>query len=228
MRRKDKDDLLDDYEKLEYEIMRDKVEEIFRTRPEDYVSAMEEAGFTYFEDDDIEQIEENNAEPLNENQRNLVAYFEGSGELSRPILMAFLEEKGAEAPNLPLVRKYFKQANQHLKRLILYGLDHYPTRTDLLSDLAYFHEFENMLTTLITHFTRACETERDLEAFTQLAQEFYYATIPDGYEALYALRDSFVPHTEKRTIIDFLIQEKEESAGFTMPYGFEGKAHPVF
>jgi hypothetical protein len=43
--------------------------------------------------------------------------------------------------------------------------------------------------------------------FSELAREFYDATIPDGYEALHALRELFGPHTEKRTIIDFLIAE---------------------
>jgi len=51
----------------------------------------------------------------------------------------------------------------------------------------------------------------NLETFTELAQDFYYATNPDGYEALYALRELFEPHTEKRKIIDFLISEEEEA-----------------
>ena len=48
-----------------------------------------------------------------------------------------------------------------------------------------------------------------METFSELAQDFYYATIPDGYEALYALRDSFEPGTDKRKVIDFLIAEEE-------------------
>ena len=87
----------------------------------------------------------------------------------------------------------------------MYGLDHYPARIDLLSDLAYFHEFENILSTLIDYFTRACINEMNLECFSDLAQDFYYATISDGYEALYALRDLFEPNTDKRKAIDFLI-----------------------
>ena len=48
-----------------------------------------------------------------------------------------------------------------------------------------------------------------MELFSELALDFYYATIPDGYEALYALRDLFEPGTDKRQIIDILIDEKE-------------------
>ena len=66
----------------------------------------------------------------------------------------FLTERYAKRPNLPLIRKYFKKANQKLKALLIYGLDHYPGRIDLLSDLTYFHEFENILTTLITYYLK--------------------------------------------------------------------------
>ena len=141
----------------------------------------------------------------------MVAYFEGQEDASEIIFTTFLTERCAKCPNLPLIRKYFKKVNQKLKALLIYGLDHYPGRIDLLFDLTYFHEFENILTTLITHYTRACVNQDNLETFTELAQDFYYATNPDGYEALYALRELFEPHTEKRKIIDFLISEEEEA-----------------
>jgi hypothetical protein len=220
MRKKDKDDILNDYQKLKNEIIRDKVDEIFRTRPDNYIPAMEEIGFRYYVDDDRDEIEEKNAKPENQNQRDLIEYFEGNQELSESILATFFKEKDAEEPNFPLIRKYFKQANQNLKFLILYGLDHYPARIDLLSDLAYFHEFENILSTLIDYFTRACINEMNLECFSDLAQDFYYATISDGYEALYALRDLFEPNTDKRKAIDFLIQEKDQSGGSSAPIEF--------
>jgi hypothetical protein len=51
--------------------------------------------------------------------------------------------------------------------------------------------------------------QENLEAFAELAQDFYNTTIPDGYEALYALRDLFEPGTDKREIIDILIAEEE-------------------
>ena len=220
MTQKGKDDILADYRRLKNAMVRDKVAEIFRARPGNYVAAMEEIGFKYYDDDDRDEIEEKNAQPENQNQRDLIDYFEGRHECTESILIAFLEEKDAEEPNLPLIRKYFKQANRNLKALILYGLDHYPARIDLLSDLAYFHEFENSLSTLIDCYTRACIHETNLETFSELVQDFYYATIPDGYEALYALRDLFGPDTDKGKVIDFLIQEKDKAGGASSPIEF--------
>ena len=219
MGKKDKDNVLDDYENLKDQIIIDRVNEIFRSQPDNYIDALEELGFQYYEDDDDEEIEEKKAKPENENQRNLVAYFEGNRDLSETILTTFLAEREAERPNLPLIRKYFKQANQKLKALILYGLDNYPARLDLLSDLSFFHEFENILSTLIPYYTRACLNEENLQTFSELAQDFYYATQPDGYEALYALRKLFEPHTNKHKIIDFLIAEEEEAENKTKGSG---------
>jgi hypothetical protein len=211
MDKKDKDDTLAEYQKLKNEIIIDKVNEIFRSQPKNYVAAMNEIGFEYCDDDD-EEMEEEKAIPENKNQRDLIAFYEGEQDASEMILTVFLAERNAEHPNFPLIRKYFKKANQSLKALLLYGLDRYPTRIDLLSDLAYFHEFENMLSEVIVYYTQACEKEMDLEKFTELAQDFYYATNPDGYEALFALQEMFAPHTEKRKIIDFLIAEEEQAA----------------
>ena len=211
MSKKKKDPVIEEYEKLQDEIMSGKVDEIFRNRPHDYIAALEEIGFKYYEDDDYEETEEANARPENQNQKDLVDYFEGDAELSDRIFQIFLEERDAENPNLPLLRKYFKSANQNLKTLILYGLDHYPGRFDLLSDLGYFHEFGNILSTLITYYTRACVDQEDLEVFAELALDFYFAAKPDGYEALYALRDLFEAGTDKRKVIDFLIADEQDA-----------------
>jgi len=211
MSKKEKDSVLDDYEKLKNEIIRDKVNEIFRKYPRDYITKMEEIGFKYFEDDnDYEEIEERNAKPKNQRQRDLVAYFENKTELSKKIFESYSQEKAAEKPNYPLIRRYFKEANKNLKTLLLYGLDNYPGRIDLLSDLAFFHEFENILSILITYYTQACLEQGNLETFSELAKDFYYATNPDGYEAYYALRELLEPNTEKRKIIESLIAEEEE------------------
>ena len=210
MGKKDKDSLLDDYEKLKSEITRDKVNAIFRNHPKDYIAKMEELGFAYFvDDDDSEEIEERSAKPENQRQRDLVAYFENNKKLSKKVFQSFLEEKASDNPNFPLIRKYFKKANQNLKALLLYGLDHYPDRIDLLSDLTFFHEYENILSTLISFYTRACVGQQNLETFSALAKEFYCSTKPDGYEALYALRELFEPDTDKRKIIETLISEEE-------------------
>ena len=213
MGKKGKDSVLDDYEKLKNEIIRDKVNDIFRNHPKDYISKMEELGFEYFEDDDYsEEIEERNAKPENQRQRDLVAYFENKTKLSKKIFESYSEEKAAENPNYPLIRKYYKEANQNLKSLLLYGLDNHPCRIDLLSDLSFFHEFENILSVLITYYTQACVDQGNLETFSKLAKDFYYSTNPDGYEAYYALRELFEPETDKRKIINFLIAEEEEAA----------------
>jgi hypothetical protein len=213
MGKKDKDSVLDDYAKLKNEIIRDRVNEIFRNHPKDHIAKMEELGFEYFEDDydDEEEIEERNARPENQRQRDLVAYFENKKKLSKKIFESYSEEKAAENPNYPLIRKYYKEANKNLKILLLYGLDNYPGRIDLLSDLSFFHEFENILSILITYYTQACVDQAKLDTFSELAKDFYYSTNLDGYEAYYALRELFEPDTDKRKIIDFLIAEEEEA-----------------
>ena len=211
MGKKDKDSVFDDFEKLKNEIIRDKVSDIFRKHPKDYIAKMKELGFEYFEDDDdSEEIEERNAKPENQRQRNLVAYFENKKKLSKKIFENFSEEKASDNPNFPLIRKYFRKTNPNLKALLIYGLDHYPGRIDLLSDLTFFHEFGNILSILISYYTRACFDQQNLETFSELAKDFYYSTNPDGYEALYALRELFKPDTDKRKILDFLISEEEE------------------
>jgi len=212
MDKKDKDSVLNDYEKLKNEIIRDKVSEIFRNHPKNYIAKMEEIGFEYFEDDnDCEEIEERNAQPENQRQGDLVAYFEGRKKISKKIFENYSEEKATKNPNYPLIRKYYKEANRNLKSLLLYGLDNYPARIDLLSDLVFFHEFENILNILITYYTKACIDQENLETFSELAKDFYYSTNPDGYEAYYALRELFEPETDKRKIIDFLTVEDEEA-----------------
>ena len=211
MGKKDKDSLLDEYGKAKIEIIHEKVKEIFRNHPKEYIAKLEDLGFAYFEDDeDSEEIEERNARPENRRQKDIVAFFENKKKLSEEIFESYCEEKDAENPNYPLIRKYFKEANKNLKSLLLYGLDNYPGRIDLLSDLSFFHEFENVLSILIGYYTRACIDQGNLDTFSELAKDFYYSTNPDGYEAYYALRELFEPYTDKRKIIDFLMAEEEE------------------
>lgn len=211
MSKKNKDAVLGDYEKLKNEIIRDRVNDLFRNHPKDYIAKMEELGFEYFEDeDDYEEIEERHAKADNQRQRDLVAYFENKIKLTKKIFYSYSEEKAAENPNYPLIRKYYKKANKNLKSLLLYGLENYPGRIDLLSDLSFFHEFENILSLLITCYTKACIDQANLDTFSELAKDFYYSTSPDGYEAYYALRELFEPDTAKRKIIDFLMTEEEK------------------
>jgi hypothetical protein len=223
MIKKDKDSVLDNYEELKREIIREKVNKTFRNHPKNYVAKLEELGFTYYEDDDdSEEIEEKNAKPENRRQKILIDYFENTKKLTKEIFECYSEEKAAENPNFALIRKYYKKANQNLKSLLLYGLDKYPGRIDLLDDLVFYHEFENILSILITYYTRACIKQSNLGTFSELVQDFYYATYPDGYDAYYALRELFEPNTDKSKIIDSLISEEKKSAkGNPKPNLFE-------
>lgn len=184
----------------------DKVDRIFKDHPRDYISKLEEMGFVYQDDDEYAQEEEEEAiaKPLNTNQVYLVTYFNGDIPLSDKTLEIYLEERRSPNPNYPLFRKYYKSGNKHLLAMILHGLHQYPTLDELLTDLAYFHEFHNILTVLIQHYTIACEKQENLETFSDLVMDFYYATAPDGYDALYALKEKFRVGTDKRKVIDFL------------------------
>jgi hypothetical protein len=171
---------------------------------------MENVGFTYCEDDtDDEEREERNARPENRRQRDLVAYFKGRKPLSEEIFARYSEEKATKQPNYPLIRRYYKAANKPLKALLLHGLDNHPGRIDLLSDLSFFHEFENCLRLLIAHYTRACIEQENLETFTEPAKDFYYSTSLDGYEAYYALQELFGPGTA--TAIDSTDEQTKQA-----------------
>ena len=96
---KDKDRTRDEYEELKDEMVVDKVTEIFRDQPGNYIAALEEVGFVYVEEeDDNEEIEEMKAKPENQNQRVLVTYFEGTQDPSDAILATFLTERDTEHP----------------------------------------------------------------------------------------------------------------------------------
>jgi hypothetical protein len=214
-----KNNPLDDYQKIKNEMVVDAVNEIFRKHPDKSIQKLEEIGFKYHEEDDTEQIEEDNAVPENDRQKFLVSYFEGENELSEKALKAYLEERESDHPNYPLIRKYFKKANPHLKSLLLFGLDQTSTSMDLLSDLAYFHEFSNILDELVNRFISACQQELDILNFSEMIQDFYYSTEPDGYVAFTRLKELFPLDTEKGKTVEFfsaeLMRQKKE------PYDIE-------
>jgi len=215
-KKKDKD-YLDEYQKIRSEILFDQVEEIFKKHPDNYIEKLEELGFAYHEEEDYEKIEEDKAVPENDRQKYLSSYFEGELELSEITLQAFLEEGESECPNYPLIRKYFRKANPRLKALILRGLDQYPTDIDLLRDLSFFHEFENILEDLVERFVRACQEESNLLNFSEIIQEFHYATLPDGYDAMSTLRSLFPPDTEKGGNVEFVSSELLRDEGGSEP-----------
>ena len=88
--------------------------------------------------------------------------------------------------------------------MLLDGFHRYPVSDELLSDLVFFHETQNILSILIDHYTAACEKQQNLEVFSELALDFFYATLPDGYDALQALKEKYPPGTTKRGVLDFL------------------------
>ena len=122
-----------------------------------------------------------------------------------------MAEKYSDEPNFALLRRYFRQGNQPLKSLIYRGLEINPTDIGFLNDLSFFHEFHPMLAELIQRYTEACKLQEDLGTFSELAQDFYYNTEPDGYEAYHALKEIYGSDTQKGMIIDHLIQAEKES-----------------
>ena len=151
----------DDYEKLKREIVFEKAAKAIKEDPKNWIKQLEDIGFEYFDDGDgdEEELEEKLAKPENPNQVLLVDYFEGETELSDQMPDVFLTEKDSDSPNYPLFRKYFKGGNENLKRLIISGLKRSPADIGLLSDLAFFHEFKNILGELIGYYLIACDHE---------------------------------------------------------------------
>lgn len=74
----------------------------------------------------------------------------------------------------------------------------------LLSDLAFFHEYQNILDTVIKHYLIACEKQENLEVFADLIMDFYYAVSSDGYDVFQVMKEKYHPGTDKRKVIDFL------------------------
>ena len=215
-KKKDKD-YLDEYQRIKSEMLFDQVDEILEKHPDNYIEKLEELGFAYHEEEDYETIEEDKAIPQNDRQKYLLSYFDGEHELSEITLQAFLEERESEHPNYALIRKYFKKANPRLRALLLYGLDQDPTDIDLLRDLSFFHEFQNILEDLIKRFVCACQEERNLLNFSEIIQEFYSATFPDGYDAMSKLRSLFPLDTEKGGNIEFVFAELLKDEGGSEP-----------
>jgi len=122
MSKKKNDSVQNDYQKIKDEMFFEKVNDIFANQPNDYREALEKIGFEYYEEEDLEEKEENEAVPENSNQEYLVSYFDGKKELSEKTLQIFEAERNAKCPNYPLIRKYFKKANKNLKALILYRM----------------------------------------------------------------------------------------------------------
>lgn len=211
MKKRSKRDKMDDYFRIKNEILIDKVDEVFNKNPENYKEELAELGFQWYDDDYPDEIEEeNNAVPRNDNQKLLIGYFNGESAFSNKVIDVFLEEKYCDEPNYALIRKYFRQGNKQLKDLIFCGLEQNPTDIGFLNDLAFFHEFHPFLATLIKYYIEACKLQDNMDAFGELAYDFYCNTSLYGYDAYHALKDLFGSETEKGMIIEHLIQAEKE------------------
>ena len=155
---------------------------------------------------DEEEVEENIAKPENLNQEILVTYFEGAAKLSEQVLDTYLAEKESATPNYPLIRKYFKRGNEHLRGLLIFGLERRPTDIGLLNDLGFFHEFRSILADLIHYYLKACKEEHDMSNFEELVLSFYYDTVPDGFDALYELEQHIAPGSDKAKTVQKIRQ----------------------
>lgn len=146
---------------------------------------------------DSDIIEEQNSEVKNANQRQLVLYFMGQIELNQAVLSKFLSEKRQKNPNYPLFRKYFRSGNLELKELLLFGLKSDPTNVELLSDLNFFNEFNQILNEVIRAHIKACKLQSDRKKFNELAEMFYFATKPYEYDSFEVLNKLFDKDVKK-------------------------------
>ena len=209
MKKKEKN-IVDEIIKIKNELVAERINEIFRTEPEHYRRELAMLGFEWLDDDYPDEVEEeNNAAPENKDQELLVAYFNGEVELSDELMEVFLKEKLSNRPNYALLRRYFRQGNGNLKILIYHGLEIDPTDDGFLNDLSLIHEFHPMLGELIERYTEACKIQEDLDSFSELAQDFFYNTTLDGYEAYHALKEIYGSDTPKGKVIDSLVYMEE-------------------
>jgi hypothetical protein len=207
----------DDFEKLRREWLFEKVADAFKDR-DNVESRLEALGFTWVDDEsDSEELEEASAQPENARQDLLVHYFEGSVELGDEVLHAYLAERASESPNYPLIRRYYKRGNEQLKALLLFGLKRDRTSSDLLSDLAFFHEFSDVRLNLIQHYLWACEEEQDPDRFRELVLNFHNDMIAMDFDALYQLGHMFAADSEKGQIVQDLAETLRTEANLLAP-----------
>ena len=200
----------DDFEKEKRKLVFKEVARVIKEHPKNYMEKLAELGFRRVDDEvDEEAVEERAATIRSDNERYLVGYLEGDTGLSDQILNTYLAEKDSDNLNYPLFRGYFKKGNDRLKELLMYGLKKHPTDIGLLSDLAYYHEFRNILGELIEAYMTACGRETDLDKFSQLVRSFYLETEPDGFDALHELEQVCSPGSWKWKVIQSVRKQLE-------------------
>lgn len=165
-------------------------------------------GFEFFEDDepDSDIDEEQKAKANTEREHCLVSYFHSRVKPTQALLDHFMAEKNADKPNYPLLRRYFRAANQPLKNLLLFGLQKMPTHLGLLDDLAFFNQFSLNLSELISRYLLACHEARDLTLFERLVEDFHIATALYDYDCFHALLEDADIGSEKQAVVNKLKQ----------------------
>jgi len=201
----------DDFEKKMRELKIRQVSEAIRVDPENWAANLEKLGFQWFDDEsDPEHEEELTARPNNPRQESLVEFFEGSADSSDSsaslasldqVLQMYLDEKASSQPNYALIRRYFKEGNERLQKLLSFGLTKYPTEIGLLDDLGYYNEFRNVSGDLIQFYLKACEEESDMGRFEELATDFCINTCGFGFDALIELEQRLGHDLEKGKVI---------------------------
>lgn len=203
----------DDFEKEKRKLVFQEVARAIKAHPRNYMEKIAELGFRWVDDEiDEEAVEEQSATIRTDNEKHLVAYFEGETELSDQILHLYVAEKNSDSLNYPLFRRYFKKGNSRVKELLMFGLEKHPTDIGLLSDLAYYHEFHNLLGELIEAYLTACGRENDPERLIQLVMSFYLDTEPDGFDALHELEQACSPGSWKWKVIQTVRKQLESES----------------
>jgi phosphoribosyl-ATP pyrophosphohydrolase len=127
----------DDSEEKRRKDLFKKVARAIKEDPKNYVEKLAELGFTWVDDEiDEEAVEERAATIRNDNEKDLVSYFEGKTELSDEVLDAFLAEKSSDSPNYPLFRRYFKRVMTISSACCFMGLRSIPQISAFLVTLA--------------------------------------------------------------------------------------------
>lgn len=159
---------------------------------------------------DKEEFEELQAKPESASEKELVQFFESKKEVTDNILSNFINQKNKEEPNYALFRKYFKEANVQLKKLLLFGLDKEPTSLDLLSDIALFSKFESALGILIERYISACRLESNEEKFKEIVMAFHCDVSLYGYDVFYSLKNIFASDPVKIASVNAIEQSIEK------------------
>ncbi len=189
----------DDPKRFHDQLVMERVSKTLKESTGFHPDTLTKLGFNFIADDsEAKEIEEEcKALPKNTIEKNLINYLEGQSQPSQKQIDHFIAIKNSKEPNYPLIRKYFRQGNEQLLRLLLYSLEVQSANKELLQDLNYFHQHRNIHFEIIRCYLRACEEEQDLVAFEKLVEDFIHATQGTNFDALHQLKHAFPHNTEK-------------------------------